>query len=86
VVAPGSTVHADEAAHWDALHAQLDTRRINHSVAYWLDGACTNQAESFLARLRRMMDGQHQHVSPCHLYPVEGLLAKALTMTGSWRP
>jgi hypothetical protein len=28
-----------------------DTRRINHSIAYSLDGACTNQAESSLARL-----------------------------------
>jgi ISXO2-like transposase domain len=64
VVTPGSTVHADEAAHWDALHAQFDTRRINHTVAYSLDGACTNQAESFLARLRRMADGQHQPALP----------------------
>jgi transposase-like protein len=68
VVAPGSTVHADEAAHWDALHAQFDTRRINHTVAYSLDGACTNQAESFLARLRRMTDGQHHRTSPRYLY------------------
>lgn len=68
VVTNGSTVHADEAAHWDALHAKFETFRINHSEAYSKDGACTNQAESFLARLRRMVDGQHHHVSPQHLH------------------
>ncbi|MFM9846627.1 MAG: IS1595 family transposase [Hyphomicrobiaceae bacterium] len=68
VVKPGSVVHADEASHWDALHAKFQTERINHAVAYSLNGACTNQAESFLARLRRMVDGQHHHVSPQYLY------------------
>lgn len=68
VVSESSEVHADEASHWDALHARFDTKRINHQVAYSLDGACTNQAESFLARLRRMIDGQHHHVSPQHLH------------------
>lgn len=68
VVTNGSVVHADEATHWDALHARLETRRINHSEAYSKDGACTNQAESFLARLRRMVDGQHHHVSPQYLH------------------
>ena len=68
VVRPGSVVHADEASHWDALHAKFQTMRINHSEAYSLNGACTNQAESFLARLRRMVDGQHHHVSPQHLH------------------
>jgi transposase-like protein len=68
VVAPGSTLHADEASHWDALHAKFQTKRINHQEAYSLNGACTNQAESFLARLRLMIGGQHHHVSPQHLH------------------
>jgi transposase-like protein len=68
VVRPGSELHADEASHWDALHAHFETKRINHSLAYSLDGACTNQAESFLARLRRMVDGQHHGVSPQYLH------------------
>ena len=68
VVRPGSVIHADEATHWDALHGHFETMRINHSLAYSLDGACTNQAESFLARLRRMVDGQHHGVSPHYLY------------------
>ena len=48
VIAPGSTVHADEATHWDRLHAKFQTLRINHSEAYSLGGICTNQAESVL--------------------------------------
>ena len=68
VVSPHTIIHADEAPHWDALHAKYATKRINHSEAYSLNGACTNQAESFLARLRRMVMGQHHHVSPQYLY------------------
>ena len=68
VVSPNATIHADEAAHWDALHAKYAMNRINHQEAYSWDGACTNQAESFLARLRRMVVGQHHHVSPQYLY------------------
>ena len=68
VVAAGSVIQADEASHWDALHAKFQTYRINHQIGYSLDGACTNQAESFLARLRRMVEGQHHHVSPQYLH------------------
>lgn len=68
IVADGSEVHADEASHWEALHAKYLTWRINHQEAYSKGGACTNQAESFLSRLRKMVDGQHHHVSPQHLH------------------
>ena len=64
VVAPGAELHADEASHGDALHTKDQTSRIDHQIGYSIDGACTNQAESFLARIRRMIDGQHLHVSP----------------------
>jgi transposase-like protein len=67
VVAMGSTVHADEAGGWDALHAHYEMRRINHSVAFSKDGACTNQAESFFSRLRRAEMGQHHHISGKYL-------------------
>ena len=72
-VLPGSTVHADEANGWDALHAFYDMKRINHSVAFSLDGACTNQAESYFSRLRRAELGQHHHISGKYLaaYAVE---------------
>jgi hypothetical protein len=68
LVTPGSVNHADEAGHWDVLHAKYATRRINHQEAYSLNGACTNQAESFLARLRWMVMEQHHHVRPQYLY------------------
>ncbi|MFC7475609.1 IS1595 family transposase [Dankookia sp. GCM10030260] len=73
VVQPGTTVHADEAAGWDLLHAYYDTKRINHSVAFSLDGACTNQAESYFSRLRRAEWGQHHRISGKYLsaYAVE---------------
>ena len=61
-------IHADEAPHWDVLHERFKTLRINHSEAYSLDGICTNQAESYFSRLRRMVEGQHHHVSPQHLH------------------
>ena len=66
-VQPGSTVFADEASHWDALHARFATKRINHSVAFLDDGACTNQAESYFSRLRRAEMGQHHHISGHYL-------------------
>ena len=62
-----ATVHADEASHWDALHAKFDTRRINHSLSYSDGYACTNQAESFFSRLRRMEVGTHHHIAGPYL-------------------
>jgi transposase-like protein len=66
-VAVGSTVYADEATHWDALHARFLTKRINHSEAYSTDEANTNQAESFFSRLRRAEIGIHHHVAGPYL-------------------
>lgn len=67
IVSRDAEVHADEAAHWDALHALFPVRRINHSLAYSFDGSCTNQAESYFSRLRLMVRGQHHHVSHRYL-------------------
>ena len=61
-IAPGSTISADEIAHWDLLEPGFDVHRINHSDAYSRDGVHTNLAESFFARLRRMVGGQHHIV------------------------
>lgn len=66
-VAHGSTVHADEASCWDALHARFDAKRINHSVRFSDENACTNQAESFFSRLRRMEVGTHHQISGKYL-------------------
>ena len=63
----GSTVYADEASHWDRMHARYETRRINHSQAYSTEDGCTNQAESFFSRLRRAEIGTHHHIAGPYL-------------------
>lgn len=63
----GSTVYADEATAWDELHGHYDTKRINHSMSYSHNGACTNQAESFFSRLRRAEVGTHHHIAGDYL-------------------
>jgi transposase-like protein len=67
-VEPGSTIYADEASCWDALHGRYLTKRINHSVAYRDEDACTNQAESYFSRLRRAEIGTHHHISGKYLH------------------
>ncbi len=66
-IAAGSTVYADEASHWDVLHASYETKRINHSEAYSTADGCTNQAESFFSRLRRAEIGTHHHIAGPYL-------------------
>lgn len=62
-----AVMHADEAAHWDPLHDGWQVGRINHSEAYATAESCTNQVESYFSRLRRMIRGQHHHVSARYL-------------------
>lgn len=66
-VANGSTIHADEATHWDQLHGHYTAKRINHSLAYSDGEACTNQAESFFSRIRRAEIGIHHKVAGPYL-------------------
>ena len=66
-VKPGSTIYADEASHWDALHSKFDTKRVNHSVCYKDDDCSTNMAESFFSRLRRAEVGTHHHIAGPYL-------------------
>jgi len=63
-----AVVAADEASHWDMLHDGWNVERVNHSEAYSSHGKHTNWVESFFSRLRRMVSGQHHHVSPQYLY------------------
>lgn len=72
-----ATIHADEGTGWDALHAGWDARRVNHSVAFKDEGACTNQAESYFSRLRRMEVGTHHHIAGPYLH--------AYAQEASWR-
>lgn len=72
-----ATIHADEGTGWDALHAGWDTQRVNHSVQFMDKGVCTNQAESFFSRLRRMEVGTHHHIA--------GPYIGAYAREASWR-
>ena len=72
-----ATIHADEGTGWDALHAGWDTKRVNHSVQFMDKGVCTNQAESYFSRLRRMEVGTHHHIAGPHL--------NAYASEASWR-
>ena len=63
-----ATLSADEASHWDMLHAGWDTERVNHSECYSDHGKHTIWVESYFSRLRRMVTGQHHFVSPKYLH------------------
>jgi transposase-like protein len=66
-IAEGSMVAADDLRHWDVLASSFTMERIDHSEAYSLDGIHTNLAESYFARLRRMIRGQHHRVEATKL-------------------
>lgn len=66
-VEAGSTVYADEASSWDALHGAYDTKRVNHSINFKDEDACTNQAESYFSRLRRAEVGTHHQIAGRYL-------------------
>jgi len=75
-VAAGTTVHADEASHWDKLHAHYAIKRVNHKIEYKADdGACTNAAESFFSRARRSEVGIHHHIAGDYLGPYAAEMA-----------
>ena len=65
-VARGSTIHADEASHWDKLAAQFPIKRVNHQKEYSGE-TNTNQAESFFSRIRRAEIGVHHRISGDYL-------------------
>lgn len=66
-VAKETVLHADDSPAWNSLHARFEMKRVNHELAYSLDGACTNYVESFFSRLRRAEIGHHHHVAGAYL-------------------
>jgi hypothetical protein len=68
-LAKGTTVHADKRPAWNSLHARFAMQRINHQEGYSINGACTNDAESYFSRLCRGELGHHHHrrAVPCPL-------------------
>lgn len=67
-----AVIHADEGTGWDALHSGWETRRVNHSIQFMDEGVCTNQAESYFSRLRRMEVGTHHHIAGPYLQAYAG--------------
>ncbi len=68
-VARETEIQVDESTAWNDLSARYVVKTINHQVAYSLDGACTNQAESFFSRMRRGEQGHHHHIADVYLGP-----------------
>ena len=54
-------LHADEASGWNDLHSRYEMKRIDHQVAYSLDGACTNWAESPISPASVAAELGHYH-------------------------
>ena len=58
LIAPNTTIYADENPAYDNLAFHYDLWRVNHSQEYRsVDGITNNLAESFFARFRRMIMG-----------------------------
>ncbi len=64
---PRTTLHTDEAHHYNRVGA-ASHEAVNHSIGeYVRDGVSTNQAEGFFSQFKRSLDGTHHNVSPEHL-------------------
>lgn len=64
----GSQIHVDGASGYDDLTAWFDTIVGDHSKAYMGENReCSNQAESFFSRFRRMQIGVHHKISNLYL-------------------
>lgn len=71
-VQKGSTIHSDGANGYDNLEAFYESIQGDHSKAYvGENGECSNQAESFFSRFRRLQYGQ------CHKLSVKYLASYA---------
>ena len=66
-VARETEIMVDESSAWNDLSARYVVKTINHQIAYSLDGACTNGAESFFSRMRRAEQGHHHHIAGVYL-------------------
>jgi len=63
-----SIIHVDGASGYDDLDAWFEVKAGDHSKAYvGENGECSNQAESYFSRFRRMEYGQCHHISPLYL-------------------
>ena len=67
-IARNSTIHSDGASGYDNLEAFYNSIQGDHSKAYvGENGECSNQAESFFSRFRRLQYGQCHKLSNKYL-------------------
>ncbi len=66
-VSTGANIHADLGHAWDGLNRLYSMMRVGHHVGFSIQGACTNQAESFFAMMRRKQMGVHHRMSGANL-------------------
>lgn len=64
VLKPGTIVHVDYGSEWMRLNMHFELKRVNHSISYSQDGACTNWAESFFSRVRAAERGVYRYWWP----------------------
>jgi len=63
-----STIHSDGAIGYDNLEAWYESIKGDHSIAYvGENGECSNQAESFFSRFRKLQYGQCHKLSNLYL-------------------
>jgi transposase-like protein len=62
-VAPGSRLFTDDLPTYQFLNLWFDLKQVNHGVCYSDGEACTNQAESLNARIRRGQANYHRFSS-----------------------
>jgi transposase-like protein len=69
VDAANTHLHTDSAFSYRRIAGDFASHTaVNHNIGqYVLDGAGTNQAETFFSQLKRSIDGTHHHVSREHL-------------------
>jgi transposase-like protein len=69
VDAANTHLHTDSAFSYRKIAGDFASHTaVNHNIGqYVLDGAGTNQAETFFSQLKRSIDGTHHHVSREHL-------------------
>lgn len=65
-VVKGSEIHTDEGNAFRVVGIVGPHKRVNHSLAYVMNGVHTNSVEGFFSVLKRGLRGVYQHWSPDH--------------------
>lgn len=66
VVVKGAEIHTDEGNAFRVVSFTGTHKRVNHSLAYVMNGVHTNSVEGFFSVIKRGLRGVYQHWSPDH--------------------